>query len=527
LWEVETGEKLREFKKHANSVHGVAFSPDGILAASASSDHTVVLWDVLTGSWTRELAGHTDAVLAVAFSPDGSFLVSGAGGAWKDGKWVQGTETELRVWSMQTGKVKTRIRVPGQFVRSVAVSPDARHALSCGGDLRAYLWDLDKGKERDRLEGHSGGVVCVTFTADGGEALTACLDGTLRRWQLPPPGPPVTRPSVAKLVLRPQVFDKHTEAVRAVAVTSDGKYILSAGGGIFKNGKLVVGSDHDIRVWNPITFRQYRLPGHKGAVNCLAVIPDSQLAVSGSEDGTVQMWDLKTRKRVLHFRKSVWGMPLESVRAVAVSPNRRFVVSGGNKLVLWDVRTGAPLRQYPNPDGYIRAVAFAPDSLSFAACGSRASLDIWDLNGRKKRTFPDNSTIGWCLAFSRDGKSLLAGHGGKLKNGETDYKEPATICLWNVSTGDLRGKWPAHTTCAYSLAFSPDDRRIISGGADNLVMIWDALSGKLICRLAGHTRDLTRVAYLPDGKHAISSSDDSTVRIWQLPEAAWGPPERK
>jgi WD40 repeat protein len=63
---------------HTDHVLSVAFSPDGRLLASGSSDKTIKLWDVASGREVRTLTGHTGWVNSVAFSPDGRLLASGS-----------------------------------------------------------------------------------------------------------------------------------------------------------------------------------------------------------------------------------------------------------------------------------------------------------------------------------------------------------------------------------------------------------------------------------------------------------------
>jgi WD40 repeat protein len=66
-----------------------------------------------------------------------------------------------------------------------------------------------------------------------------------------------------------------------------------------------------------------------------------------------------------------------------------------------------------------------------------------------------------------------------------------------------------------SIAFSPDDRHIVSGSDDKTVRVWDAQTGhSLMDPLKGHDDWVTSVAFSADGRHIVSGSYDETVRVW-------------
>ena len=72
----------------------MAFSPDGRLLATASTDRTARLWDPATGECLRTLTGHAEAVYGVAFSPDGRLLATAS------------TDSTARLWDPATGELR-------------------------------------------------------------------------------------------------------------------------------------------------------------------------------------------------------------------------------------------------------------------------------------------------------------------------------------------------------------------------------------------------------------------------------------
>ncbi len=125
-----TGRHLRTLKGHSDEVNSVAFSPDGRLALSGSSDDTLKLWEVATGREVRTLAGHSASVFSVAFSPDGRLALSGS------------KDKTVRVWDVATGRPLRTLRGHSEYVNSVAFSPDGRLALSGSLDNTVRVWEI-------------------------------------------------------------------------------------------------------------------------------------------------------------------------------------------------------------------------------------------------------------------------------------------------------------------------------------------------------------------------------------------------
>ena len=111
---------------------------------------------------------HGENVQSLAFSPDGRLAFS------------HSSEGMVKLWELATGKELRSLDAPGRGL--LAFSPDRRFALSSAGNYELgelNLWDVTTGKELRRFTGHTGSVTSVAFSADGSFALSAIAPSRL------------------------------------------------------------------------------------------------------------------------------------------------------------------------------------------------------------------------------------------------------------------------------------------------------------------------------------------------------------
>ncbi len=203
LWDPLTGETTATLR-HDAPVRNIAFSPDGLLLASANEDGTIRLWNPEAQVLESTLRGHTDSVLSVAFSPDGLLLASGS---------ADGT---VRLWNPETQTLESTLRGHTDSVLSVAFSPDGFLLASGSADGTVRLWNPEIEKPQAVLD-HKSSVLSIAFSPEGEMLATGSEDGTARLWNLHPD------PQAAKVA----ATLGHESPVRSVTFNSDGSMLFS------------------------------------------------------------------------------------------------------------------------------------------------------------------------------------------------------------------------------------------------------------------------------------------------------------
>jgi WD40 repeat protein len=110
----------------------------------------------------------------------------------------------------------------------------------------------------------------------------------------------------------------------------------------------------------------------------------------------------------------------------------------------------------------------------------------------------------WSVAFSPDGSKIVSGSGD------------TTIRVWDASTGvGMPPRLRGHISRVYSVAFSPNGSRIVSGSGDNTIRVWDATASvEMLPPLRSHDECIVSVVFSPDGSQIISRSEDENIQVW-------------
>jgi WD40 repeat protein len=466
LWDVASGQILRESHGHLGGVSSVTFSPDGKKLASGSYDDTIRVWNLKSGKSLLILRGHSDDVRSVTFGPDGNILASGS------------ADKTIRLWNLQSGTSPRELKGHTRDVLDVSISPDGSILASGSADKTIRLWALASAKMIRELKGHSGGVRSVVFSPDGKTLASGSYDTTIHLWNL-------------KSGKSLRIFQGHTDGVRSVAFSPDGKKIISGS------------ADSTIRLWDvPLKQRLNELHGHSGGIRSVAFHPDGSTLASGSYDNTVRLWNVADRKGLHELKGHAGG-----VRSVAFSPDGKILASGSNDktIRLWHTDTGENIGILRGHSRGVRSVAFHPNGKTLASGSADKTIRLWDVaSGKNLRILQGHSGGVRSVDYGPDGKFLISGSNDK------------TIRLWRTDSGEIQRVFKGHLGAVRSTALSPDGKILASGSIDQTIRLWNVASGQTLGVLSGHSDDVYGLAFRPDGKILASGSYDNTIRLWDV-----------
>ncbi|KAF4612757.1 hypothetical protein D9613_011725 [Agrocybe pediades] len=286
-------------------------------------------------------------------------------------------------------------------------------------------------------------------------------------------------------------------------------------------------------------------------IKTVAFSPDGATFASGSQDGSVCIWDANSGEIVA-------GPFMEHthyVHCVTYSPDNSKVASGSydNTICIWDVRTGnllaGPLKEH---DHFVFSVCFSPDSKRLVSGSGDGTIMVREASSGNVISGPFKSTDEvMSVAFTPDGSKVLsvsadkmihvwdaltgavvagpfeavrkasmysiafAHCGTKVAIGYSDD----TILIWDVNTGAVvGGPFIGHTSFVSALVFSQDDKRLISGAHDMTIRVWDTDTGEILSEpFEGHTGFIDSLTLSPDGTRIISGSFDESICAWNAP----------
>ncbi len=327
--------------------------------------------------------------------------------------------------------------------------------------------------------------------------------------------------------------------------------------------------DIEQQVWD--AFREQTLvtapsyvvqQAHQDPITNLTYSPDGATVATGSQDGTVALWDARDGSLI----RTLIGHS-DGVNSIAFSPDGQRLISGSDDrtAILWDVSQGTVIRVLdPIVDSRVVKVDFSPDGSLVALGGNRCVIELRRVpSGILSRTIvpvgcapgnPGGSVDFWGLDFTEDGSQVLVGDGRPCCGGgilqwytTRDYLPPNVLKTGNVvvrdlvlspdgseialalvglsdiwildaSDGILKSVLPDHVFRVNDVEFSPDGSLLASVANDTGVALWNRSDGTLLQMVQGHLLQATALGFSPDGQYLATGSQGGELRIWEVQE---------
>lgn len=294
----------------------------------------------------------------------------------------------------------------------------------------------------------------------------------------------------------------HTFDVRGLALSADGKRILTSSG------------DNTLRLWDYASGATLRVFRSSRIINGQALSADGQYVMANYDDGTAVVYAVEaltpqSARQVHEF----------NINSVSWSPDGQFLLttsneSGGAKVVLSDVEFGHPAFSLPGSDDTMPAAPtinnaiFTPDGKGIITADNLGRLRLWHAaTGAVDRVIgnlPENYAAQW-VAITPDGKYVLAAR-----------YEAIGVYDFNATNGSELRSFTAPKAVLFTMGVSPDGTKVATGSSDGRVFVWEFSTGELLFERREDKSQINSVNFSPDSKRLVTSSSDRTIRVYNV-----------
>jgi WD40 repeat protein len=513
VWSAATGAPLTDWILHRGFIETISFSADGEqLVTSDSSGEAAWVWSATTGALARTVGG--PRIRQAVFESGGRALSAVTSERtvriWDPGTWeetlaveasdpvrqalllptgilVSATEAgTVQSWGARGGEAYPALLHP-RGLWHLAASADGRRLLTAGLDDAVRVWDLAEGALVTPLLEPEDNARLAVLTPDGHHVIVPGQDGIARMWRIAEPAErtPLRDPLCA--VLPPEGA--------GFAALADGRVEVDAGPGARRAA--------------------FAVPALAAAI---ALARGGRAVAVITTRGEIEVWDAARGTRAAALVGSGWPRyaPLGAgsfryARWLAVGADGAWLAGialpDGRAARIWDAATGAPLSAPLQHAGRVLSVVASADGRRVVTASADGTVRAW--------AAPAGVPLGPALAPVPAGELAFAAPSpdGRMIAAVVRRPGGATVVLWDLPSGQLRGELRGHTDDIAAIAFSADSARLATASWDRTARIWDVARGALAAPPLAHLDSLDHVAFSPRGE-LVATVSGSRAQIW-------------
>lgn len=453
LWEIDAvrGTPREGRSLGPGSFSGMASSQVAGLFALGDDAAGVSIRRLADGAEVRRIqlsqrGGNAMWIGGMDFSPDGKRLAFAS------------RDRKVRVVDLASGAIIFENAPELPSIGSLSYSPMGDRIVSAGPD-QACMWDAASGKLLTQLAGLKGRVSCVRWSP-AGNGILICGEGFVRMWDASPsPG------RVGFSGHTSWVFGMNQSRVRPVVATCAG--------------------DYTVRLWDRSSGRELaraNIPADRART--VRFSPDDTQLYVAANDGWVYVLDAATLECVQQF--SVSNRELFNLH---LSPNGDLLVTGGygRKIHVMDTQTGHEVLRIDDFKQGVEDLVVDDTFSRVFAVGNGNDVRWYSLvNGAVLGSLRcDGRAIGLALAPDQI-HLIIATYNGYIES-------------WNIETSKRELRFEAHRNVITSLAISPGNRLLATGGDDGAIKLWDLSSGDNLANILARQGEVPYLAFEPSG----------------------------
>uniref|UniRef100_UPI003AAC76B0 WD repeat-containing protein 3 n=1 Tax=Centroberyx gerrardi TaxID=166262 RepID=UPI003AAC76B0 len=471
IWDVRKAEKVLILQGSKHEVTFLRPSPDGVHIAVGYEDGAVRIFSLLNGESSVSFSGHKSAVSVIQYDALGARLVTGS------------KDTDVIVWDIINECGLYRLKGHKDVITQALFLKDKNLLVTSSKDSFVKWWDLDTQHCFKTMVGHRSEVWGMVLLNQENRLLTGSADSELRAWDLSylQQGKAAGEPKVkkGKTLLDDDDDDDEDKEEGSDASPEDRILSCKKAGSLLREAR-----DRVVSLTTDAKARVIACHGNDSVLELFTVLSEEEV-------------QKKMVKKVKKARKKA----AKTEDAAAEPVVERMLKDEILRLI--NIKASSKIR-------WVDCLWCAGGELKVALLLQNNTLETFSLkpadktpaaNKTARLTLGGHRTDARALAFSSDNMAVLSASGDTVK-------------VWNRSTLQVIRTM----ACEYALCslFVPGDRQIILGTKSGKLQIFELASGSLLETVDAHTGALWSLCLAPDQRGIVTGGADKTVKFWEF-----------